>query len=546
MLHSLFVSTLLAASTPAGGTVPTALSTDALMDLLAPGSGALVRLANTAERLSSDDAGAWVGALADPGVQTALKGLLQEFDAEDVELGKNVLACLAACRGGVVAFPELGDKGIFAAMEVSDEFLPRMTEMLGALGVPTAADVEFAGRKADLMVYVDDLVIPMVRSGSHLLIGHGTLEVASATFTHYAQRIEAADSTVDSTVDLSGKASEHPWWHALDGRVQDPLMEAFVDLPGLLGDEFPDVALADYVTTGYVGLSACAANACESGFYLNLGPNEALAELMGSFRAADRDFLRLAPEGVLRGGVFAMDFVEFTRGVQSFAASVDESVGAQLDAGIVAASAALGIDVMEELLPAFTGEILMLTFLDPEDMVGDLSDAEVEEELPTVVFGVADMEPLVTLAEFGENFLEGALTVSDRGDYTIWTVNEDMLGLSLCIAISEKHLLLGPPKRVSPVMAMIAGGEGAPAGALDEDEWKSLPDSQWLAFQDVDATWDALDDVLSVALAQGPEMGSIIDVGSAVLMSLKGRMKGLTVSTIEMSPARMAVRVQVH
>lgn len=503
---------------------------DHLMDLMAPDSGALVRIDDTAARMASEAPGLWLELLAATDFQRALKQSLQELGVKSDEIGTDILGCLAAQHGGVVAIPAGGSVGLFAVIRVSDGFEGALDRLLAAADLTRSENVAFAGRSVEMMEVNETDVFVFERSGEYLLVGGGKPGTLEGTFEHYAARI--------------GKPSEpgKGWWREIETRTPESLVEVFADPPALIGDELPEGVAADYFGLAYMGLSAGSTAGFQTHLTVNFGPNAKIKPMTDAIRPANRSMIALVPPqalGFFSGGV---DLAKFMESTALLVEDFEPSAKQQLDNVFEAGSATLGVDIWTELLPAFTGDFLAISYR--EQAVDEIVNAENPTEnppTPNFVAGVKDAESILVLMETIEGLSGGLLAPSETDSFSLWTADEDVLGQDVCIAVGEDHMIVSSEERARELMARIDLGDGLEGSFLTPDQTRALPSGAWLTVQDNDAAWAMMDDAFEILASDFAEFPSLLDCLKIGVEYLEVNLTGFTYTTINITPKGLRI-----
>ncbi|MEM9383145.1 MAG: hypothetical protein AAGB93_24565, partial [Planctomycetota bacterium] len=312
---------------------------------------------------------------------------------------------------------------------------------------------------------------------------------------------------------------------------------------GLLAEDEPRIR--EYVGVAYLGLSACRDNACESIASLEFGKSEGLRAIAAAARPASGSLIALAPHGVVQHTVVAFDLPALLEGILAFAEELEPGSGQMVSAALEAGTAAIGVSVVDDVIPSLTGDIALLEW--PDGLVAeaqaDLSD-DVEPEqrpVPTVVVGITDSSAAYSILDALENVAGLTFDVEETATFDVSYTTEAEIGVDLAIGIGEEYLVIGPQKRVWSIVRRV---EAVPQGAgmVDAATREAIGDEAWVSIKDVTELWDVIGTAVFAAMEGEDDAEAFLELASAVLNSLSGRMSGTSISSVDIGPDRIVIR----
>ncbi|MEM9382536.1 MAG: hypothetical protein AAGB93_21465 [Planctomycetota bacterium] len=439
MIHTSLAAALLFPSAPHA-------PQDEVLDLLPPGAPIVLALGDLAGAVAAEEKPAWIGFVTDPRIRD-IASAVTELD-DELESGEEreiLLEVVRSIRGGGFAITDMDVGTLVGALKVTDEFVPAMTRLVGAMD-DEMVEADVLGMRGLRTMDAGMEGLTLVEAGGLMLFGGGSHD--------------AVDEELRSVVDaMEDSAGEPRWWTSSAApRVEGPMLELFVSLDVIadmeeeFGEMFSDPGSA------YLGLGVGEGREGSASLWMDFGPNEFLTALAPAFGDAETSLLDLAPDDALAVTAMNIDIGALLEAafVLSGDADAEQTYAAALEAG----SSTLGVDIEEEILGNLTGALTFVQWPVPTDMLGSEDPEAIAALAPTLMFGIEDSEPFYTLIETAEGFLgPDGLETTEISDGTIWTT-EPMPGLSVSVALTETRLVLGTSGRVEALLDRAGGPRG--------------------------------------------------------------------------------------
>ena len=475
--------------------------TTSWLDRLAPHSARLIHIGDIGSALASEDPGAWLDLLRSPDMRDALDRVLDGLGMEGKELmarhsAEDMRALLAGLHGGVVAFPEFSGTQALAVLSVDESFLDQLLIRLNAAGWRCTPGE--CGGRACHSVSIDSLpnealppasahVAAIVQEPARVLIAFGDADRCERTLERYLPPLS-------SDADYN-----EGWWQRCKERVADPMIEGFLDISAfdMGGMEGPSPEM--YVDLAYVGFSFGRAGTCGLKASVLAGPDEDFFDVREACQPVDRSFFRVAPKGLDAAAFLNIDFGKLAESMVNLLWGLDETIGETAEGALGAASVAMGADLVDEIFPALTGDVVFMSWA-PTFITAE-GDFDYTDSQTCGAFGVRDSEVLIEALEVIETL--AGLEYSEDGDWAVWR-QPSTGGPPMEVRLSETRLLFGPVARVAELAEHITNPDSA--SLVEESDIASLNEREWATVGKKAAFFDEIASGLRQATASsGPE-----------------------------------------
>ena len=386
MIQTALTAALLAGAAPHS-------SQDTLLGLMPEGAALVMYAGDFASLMADEQKGDWGRFITDPRVQVALQAAM----GDSVELGEDPAArfgaVLSCIRGGALAIEDFDNESIVAAVRTTDGFQDHLNAFLESTGSPCEPR-KILGRDG-FLGSDGGLDIAFVEVDGLTLIGAGLVGTATDVIERLSQSMEDGPRMGN-------------WWDGVDGRVNAPLVEAFLRFGGLPTDNDPEMEIAaEYIDTIMLGFGIGDGNEGTLGLGIGVHENEIFSEFAGAFGEADDDLLYVAPVGVETIQIGNMDLGALTRAGVLLAKAVDGSgdVDANYEAALGVFESTTGLSLEDDIFAALTGNYFGVQWAQDVDSVIAGDQEALFDAFPVLGAEISDPEPFVQLVESLEPLL---------------------------------------------------------------------------------------------------------------------------------------------
>lgn len=206
-----------------------------------------------------------------------------------------------------------------------------------------------------------------------------------------------------------------------------------------------------------------------------------LGELFGFLGAADPSLFSQVPATAISATIVNIDFLGMTKWGLGRVKGYSEEAFDQAQGALAGGQAALGLDIVEDLIGNLTGEFVGFTSV-PSFELGDEKTEFAGERPTTIVASLKDSEPFLELVEsvlplkgLDAAFASETVELGEGGtEMELWKAAES-LGLPVTIGVGHKRMLLSlDPQGSEAYLGLMGGASGGRAITHDKAQREAM------------------------------------------------------------------------
>ena len=452
MLHQLSLP-LLATFVPTAGPAPEAAND--LLSVVPDSAVFAAQISNPRALLAQRETNDWVAFMLDAQWETVIDkagSILEEEDigAAEIIAGRELIIQAFSDTTGVVFFVDLNKDSMEPTMGLvvqgGDDAAALLKRVVGDSTSEVALDGErtaIVGEKGRAELFTES-------AGTMMLISAPTIEASKAAATACYSRLGNADAAGPFASPAIAALRNQGAEFEFAARLAPLWEEAFDD--DSTADDF-EQRLADSVRSiewMYGELSLGDGETADMNFVVPYDEKSILGNFLGLFGTANTSLFAHVPEGTSQATAANFDFSGFAQLALDIARANSLDGGVEVQDGLDAAEAVLGVDLIGDIVDQMTGDMLYFSTVDPVLVEG----VEVPFQAMTAIAFMEDTDAIFDLVDQG-------LMMADISD----SVDTDLID----IAGTDESIDLWKMSDGVPMKMILGAGAGRFMFSLAED-----------------------------------------------------------------------------